>query len=342
MKKPLILLPLLLAAGAAGWYWREGRLPEMPRDRLALYGNIDVRLVNLSFEVSGRIAQMAVSEGARVRKGEVLARLDARRLAWTRDAARAKVAAQSEQVRALLAGTRPEEIRKLEAELAAVRAQAANAQRNHRRVQDLEHKRLASPQLLDDTRTAADAAAANVRSLQAALDLARAGPREEDIAAAKALLSALQAELGLAEYNLQEATLLAPSDGVVQSRILEPGDMASPNRPVYTLALTEPLWARVYVPEPSLGKLRQGMPAQVTSDSFPDKVYRGWVGYIAPSAEFTPKSVQTEAVRVDLVYQVRIFVCTPQHELRLGMPVTAVLRLGAEPLKEPRCGRAGS
>jgi len=339
MKKLLFLL--ILAAAAGGWYWKEGRPPQTPADRLTLYGNIDVRLVSLSFEVSGRIDQMAVSEGARIHKGEVLARLDPRRLAWVQDAARAKRATQREQVRALMAGTRPEEIRKLEAELAAARAQVTNAERSYQRVRDLKRKRLSSPQQSDDAKTAADAAAASVRSLQAALDLARAGPRKEDIAAAKATLSALEADLGLAEYNLQQATLLAPSDGVVQSRILEPGDMASPDRPVYTLALTEPLWARVYVPQPSLGKLRQGMPAYLTSDSFPNKIYRGWVGYIAPSAEFTPKSVQTEAVRADLVYQVRIFVCNPQEELRLGMPITALLPLGVKPLAEPQCGKDG-
>ena len=95
--------------------------------------------------------------------------------------------------------------------------------------------------------------------------------------------------------------LRAPSEGIVQSRILQPGDMASPEPPVYTLALTEPLWARVYLSETALGKVRQGLPAKVSSDSFPGKSYAGWVGYISPSAEFTPKCVQTEETHTDLV-----------------------------------------
>jgi HlyD family secretion protein len=337
-KRTLIpLAVMLIAAAGAVWYWQEGEEAGATPDRLTLYGNIDVRLVNLAFNAQDRIAEMDASEGAWVKAGEVLARLDTSRLELARDAAAAKAATQRERVRELKTGTRPEEIRKLEAQLAAARTQSANLERSYRRVHDLEKKHLASPQQSEDARTAAEAAAENARATEAALALARAGAREEEIAAAKATQVALEAEAALAERNLLEAVLRAPADGIVQSRILEPGDMASPQRPVYTLALTEPLWARVYLSETELGRVRPGMPARVLSDSFPDKTYPGWIGYISPSAEFTPKSVQTEETRTDLVYQTRIFVCNPNTELRLGMPVTVRLDLKAQPLKEPGC-----
>ncbi len=335
-----ILILVLAAAGGGWWYWQHGRADEASANRLLLYGNIDVRLVNLAFDAEGRIAEMSATEGSKVKKSGILARLDTRRLELERNAAQADMATQQEQVKELEAGTRPEEIHKLEAELEAARARATNAERNYRRIRDLETKKLASPQQLDDARTAAEAAAADARAVDAALALARAGPRQENIAAAKAALVALEAKLGLAERNLEEASLHAPCDGIIQSRILEPGDMASPQRPVYTLALTEPLWARVYVSEPTLGKVRPGMPAAVTSDSFPGKDYPGWVGYISPSAEFTPKSVQTEETRVDLVYQARVFVCNPQGELRLGMPVTVRLDLDTQPQAQPACKKS--
>lgn len=195
---------------------------------------------------------------------------------------------------------------------------------------------------MEDARTAAEAAAEDARATEAALALGQAGARDEEIAAAKATKVALEAEAALAQRNLDEATLRAPADGIVQSRILEPGDMASSQRPVYTLALTEPLWARVYLSETELGRVRPGMPAQVLSDSFPGKIYESWVGYISPSAEFTPKSVQTEETRTDLVYQARVFVCNPNGELRLGMPVTVQLDLEARPAAHPGCkGDAG-
>jgi HlyD family secretion protein len=268
---------------------------------------------------------------------ELLARLDARRLELTRDAANAKVNAQREVVREMEAGTRPEEIRKLKAELAASRTQAANLERSYQRIRDLEQRNLASPQQLEDARTAADAARDNIRALEAGLALAEAGPREEQIAAAKATLVAMEAEAALTQKNLRDAELFAPADGIIQSRILEPGDLASPERPVYTLALTEPLWARVYLPETILGKVRPGIPARLYSDSYPGKRYDGWVGYISPSAEFTPKAVQTEDTRTDLVYQARVFTCNPEGELRLGMPVTVELDIEAATLNRPEC-----
>jgi HlyD family secretion protein len=337
-KRKLIPLILLLGGAATGaWYWQQSNKEASSDTTLKVYGNIDKRLVNLAFEASGRIDKLSVNEGAQVAAGALLARLDTRRLELTRDAAQAKVNAQKAVVDEMEAGTRPEEIRKLEAELAGARTQSANLQRSYQRVRDLEKRNLASSQQSEDASTAAKAAQDNVRSLEASLELAQAGPRKEQIAAAKATLAALEAELALTEKSLQDAELFAPADGIIQSRILERGDMASPQRPVYTLALTDPLWARVYLPETVLGQVKPGMPAKLYSDSFPGKAYDGWVGYISPSAEFTPKAVQTEDTRTDLVYQARVFACNPQGELRLGMPVTVRLDLEAAIPYTPGC-----
>jgi HlyD family secretion protein len=241
----------------------------------------------------------------------------------------------------LEAGTRPEEIDKARAELALAEAQLQDAQRSYERVRNLAARKLASPQEVDDAQAAADAAAARLRAAKATLALALAGPRREDIAAAKATLEAYQAELTLARQELADASLYAPVAGVIRDRILQPGDMASPQRPVYTLALTNPVWVRAYVDEPDLGKLYLGMQAQVATDSFPGKVYQGWLGYISPTAEFTPKSVQTEEVRTSLVYQVRVYVCNPENELHLGMPVTVTIPVpqlqGLTSTDENRC-----
>jgi HlyD family secretion protein len=113
----------------------------------------------------------------------------------------------------------------------------------------------------------------------------------------------------------------------LRERILEPGDWASPQTPAFTLALTEPLWVRAYVPEPSLGRVVPGTRAEIRTDSFPDRVYRGWVGAVSPTAEFTPKNVETPDLRTRLVYQVRVFVCDPGDALRLGMPATVTIPL---------------
>jgi len=178
---------------------------------------------------------------------------------------------------------------------------------------------------LDDARAQAEVDQAQLKVKEKALDLALEGPRKEDIAAAKKKLESFKASLSLLKIRLADMTLTAPAAGVIQNRILEPGDMANANRPVFTLALIDPKWVRAYVPEPDLGVIRLGMKAGILSDSFPDRTFDGWVGFISPVAEFTPKTVETTDLRTKLVYEVRVYVHDPNDLLRLGMPVTVTV-----------------
>ena len=320
-----IAVAVLGASGAATWFFTN-QGPVNTAD-LVLYGNVDIRQVQLAFNGSERIVQMQAREGDKVKKGQLLATLDAVRLAGNVDLQQAQLASQQQVVERLKAGSRPEEIRKAQADMEAAGIDADNAERTYQRLKALVDKHFVAKQQADDARAAADAAQARRLSLQATLRLIQLGPRKEDIAAAKAILQADQAALSVAHKGLADASLYAPDDGIIQERILEPGDMATPLRPVYTLALTDPIWVRAYVHESDLGKLKPGMRAEVSTDSFPGKHYRAWLGYISPSAEFTPKSVETSEVRSSLVYQVRIFVCNTQDELRLGMPATVTIPL---------------
>lgn len=326
-----ILIAILVAAalgvaGAAGWYFSDKGSAD--DHALKLYGNVDIRQVQLAFNGSERIVTMQAREGDQVKKGQLLATMDKVRLANNVDLQRAQLAAQQQQVARLEAGSRPEEISKARADVEVARIAADNAAQTYQRQKELVAKHFVAQQQADDARAAADAAQARYQSLLATLRLAKMGPRKEDIAAAKAMLRANQAALDVARKALADASLYAPENGIIQERILEPGDMAAPQRPVYTLALTNPVWVRAYVPGPDLGKIQPGMRAEVSTDSFPGKNYRAWVGYISPTAEFTPKSVETTEVRSSLVYQVRIFVCNPQGELRMGMPATVTIQLG--------------
>jgi len=275
---------------------------------------------------------MQVREGEPVKKGQLLATLDTVRLAGNVDLQQAQLASQRQVVARLEAGSRPEEISKAQADVEAARIDAENAESNYQRMKQLAEQHFISTQQADDARAKSDAAQARNSALKETLKLVKMGPRKEDIAAAKAMLKADQAALDVARKALADASLYAPDSGIVQERILEPGDMASPQRPVYTLALTDPVWVRAYVQGPDLGKLKPGMNVEVSTDSFPGKKYRAWVGYISPSAEFTPKSVETTEVRSSLVYQVRVFVCNPQGELHQGMPATVTIATGQLPV----------
>ncbi|MBE0621206.1 MAG: efflux RND transporter periplasmic adaptor subunit [Burkholderiales bacterium] len=339
MKRALAIpLVLILALAAGGiFYWQRANDHEAPPTALTLYGNIDIRQVQLAFNGSDRIDRMLVKEGESVRQGQLLATLDPARLQHNADLLEAQLAAQQQVLARLKAGNRPEEIRKARADAEAAKIEADNAEHTYRRLKELVARRFVAQQQADDAKAAADAARAKYESARALLRLEELGARAEDIAAAGATLKANEAALALARTQLADASLYAPADGIIQDRILEPGDMAAPQLSVYTLALTDPVWVRAYVQGADLGKIHPGMRAAVSTDSYPGKRYRAWLGYISPSAEFTPKSVETTEVRSKLVYQVRIFVCNPQNELRLGMPATVTIALD-----QPQSANAGA
>jgi len=294
---------------------------------LVMPGNVDIRQVQLAFYGSERIAAILVREGDHVRKGQLLASLEKTRLEAEVASRSALAAGQRDVLRRLETGNRPEEIRKAHADLQAAEADLKNAGLTSDRVFKLASQGASTAQDSDDARASLDVARARKAAAQEADALMVLGPREEDVAAARAALQADEAQLALAKKDLSDADLVAPSDGVIENRILEPGDMASPQKPVLTLALDDPVWIRAYVAETDLPRVRPGMKAWVTTDGFPGKRYEGWVGFISPTAEFTPKSVETQEVRTKLVYQVRVFVQNPQGELRLGMPAVATLPL---------------
>jgi len=330
LKALLPFLAVLIAGSLAAAWWFQ-REEQGASNVLQLHGNVDIRQVELAFNGSERIERVLVREGEHVKKDQLLAVLESERLQHAMAQAQAQVAAQQQVVARLVAGSRPQEIRKARADVAAAQVDARNARRTSERDQELAAKRFIAEQQADNSRAAAEAAEARLSAVQEALRLLEDGARKEDIAAARATLAAHEAALALAEQNLRDASLRAPADGIVENRILEPGDMASPQKAVFTLALTEPIWVRAYVSEPDLGKLRIGAAVEITTDSYPDKRYRGWIGFISPTAEFTPKSVETREIRTALVYQVRAFVCTNVDELRLGMPATVTVRLDRPP-----------
>ena len=306
------------------WYW-SGMSND--QNELRIYGNVEHREVELAFVIQERITRVLVEEGDRVTAGQLLAELDSVRYRQAMLQREAEMEVARQQLNELIHGSRPEEIRRSRAELASAQANQRDAALTHKRLQELVKKKLASAQDVDNAKAALDAAHARVEAARQNLLLVEAGPRQESIAAAKARLKGAEAALERARKDLKDTQLLATSDGILQARILEPGDIAGPQKPVFTLALTNPLWVRAYVAQPDLAKVQPGMIAEVYSDAFPNKAYEGKVGFISPSAEFTPKTVQTEDVRSTLVYQVRVIVPNPHNELRLGMPVTVKISL---------------
>ena len=320
-KKAVLFLAACLLGLAA--YLYHAFCQQDNQEELVLQGNVDVREVSLAFRQSDRILEMLAEEGDRVQKGQVLARLDTQELKLQLQRLNAEIAAQQSTVDKLHNGTRPEEIRQAEGNLRQAQAAAEHAAGVYQRKRDI-YTSIAgiSQQELDNAYHDMEAKQATMSVAEAALQEAKAGPRQEDIAGAEAGLQALRNEQLRYIYLLSQYELQAPDDGVIRSRLLEAGDMASPSKPVFKLSLPGKKWVRAYVPETELGRVYEGQQARVYIDSLPGKAIGGQVGYISGTAEFTPKHVQTEEQRTSIVYEVRVYVDDADNVLRLGMPAT--------------------
>lgn len=336
MNKKLLVVPVLvLAVGAGIWWWKSSHVEA--ENELTLHGNVDIRQVELAFNASGRVDQILVREGERVTKEQLLARLDTKRLALALAQTEALADAQRSQLAKLKAGSRPEEIKQAAALRDAARVAVDDARQVYKRQQDLVNRRFVSQQQADSAKNSLEAAQKRLRAAEETHRLAVLGPRKEDVAAAEASLAAQEAAVAGLKHDISEGELKAPDNGIIENRILEPGDMASPQKSVFTLALSDPVWARVYLPESALGRVPVGAHATITTDSHPDRKYPGWIGYVSPSAEFTPKTVETAELRISLVYQTRVFVCDGKAELRQGMPVTVNIAYDQPATQAPPC-----
>jgi HlyD family secretion protein len=335
MKRTPLLVAFIVLASAAvsATWWLVGR--DSPRRELVLYGDVDLRQVELAFNNNERIAAVLVQEGDRVKCGQILARVETSRLEPQLAQAEATTAARREAVERLRNGSRPQEIAEARANVESARADAINAREQYERRKTLAANSIVSQQDLENAKAALDVADAKLALNEKALDLAIIGPRKEDIGQAEAELRADEAQAAFLRQELADAQLVAPVDAVVRTRLMEPGEMASPQKPVFSLAVTDPKWVRAYVAESDIGKLRTGMAASVALDSFPRRRFNGWVGFISPVAEFTPKTVETTELRTSLVYEVRVFVKDPSDQLHLGSPASVYLSNDGKPPYSP-------
>jgi membrane fusion protein YbhG len=377
-KKKLLVIPLLVAAVAGGYaFSRNGSGNAGGAVRIS--GNIEVTDVECSFKLTGWVESRLVSEGEVVRVNQPIARLDSADLEQEMAMRRAEVAGAGAKLAELEAGSRPEEIARAEAAVAHAQARLDELLAGSR-TQEIEAAR-ASVQRAEAENTRADVDFARQRKLyeqdvvsarerdnalaahgstkailaeaQERLRLVKEGPRQEQIAQARAALGEAQAwhdqvlagprketieqaraeqmraeeALRLAETRLSYAAIAAPLSGIVLSDHVEPGEYVTPGAPIVTIGDLENVWLRSYIDETDLGRVKLGQSVAVTTDTYPDKTYEGVLSFISSEAEFTPKNVQTDKERVKLVYRVKIDIPNPDFELKPGMPADAAIRI---------------
>ncbi|HRF64020.1 MAG TPA: efflux RND transporter periplasmic adaptor subunit [Candidatus Competibacter sp.] len=314
----LSIFPLLLAFR---WPWQsvdESR-------QIELSGTVEAREIDLAFQVGGRIATLRVDEGDSVQIEQEVATLDAHDFELTLSNAIAQTEAAQAALAALRAGTRIQELRVAEAQLAKAQADLDYIRVEFKRIADLVAKKLAAQDQLDQARQRQNVALAGVEQALQNLALLREGPRREDIDQATATLRARQATAETARRQLEYTRLQSPVAGMVSVRLAEAGEIVSPGKTVLRIAELSRPWVRAYLNEKDLTRVRLGQAAQIRIDGLPDKVFEGRLAFISPTAEFTPKTVETHALRVDMVYRVKVQVDNPNGVLKLGQPADVVL-----------------
>jgi len=327
----LAALHLSLAASLAPLAGCDVSWPWSNRAKTAtilLSGTVDAHEVDLSFQVGGRILRLDTDEGRPVKVGETLAELDPRDLELALARARAQAASAEKALAVLKAGSRMQDIQAAEAALRQAEADLRFASAQQERTAKLVADHFAPPQQLDTANDQVDVATAKVEQARQNLSLLREGPRKEDIERAGADLDAAKASAATAEQQLDYARLTSTVAGIVSVRLAEQGQNVTAGQPVFRIAELDRPWVRVYLDEKELSQVKLGEPAQIVVDGLPGKVFSGHLSFISPEAEFTPKTVETRALRVDLVYRAKIDVDSEAAQLKIGMP--ADVRLAVE------------
>ena len=318
--KRIILIVLIAVIIAGLLYTFFTRDKKEGNDFIKVSGNIETTEVDVGFKIPGRIVSRFFEEGDWVDQGKVLAKLDEEDLRNRLEVARATMMSARARLSKLLAGSRPEEIREAEANLNQARFDMENKETQYERMKSLFEKRVIPKETLDNAEAVFKIAKASYQKATENYLLVKEGPRKEDIEDARAQVEQARASVKLNETQLSYTTLYSPISGVVLVKSGEIGEVVNPGTSIVTLADIKNIWLKAYIPETDLGKVKWGQEVIVTTDLHPKKEYRGKVSFISSQAEFTPKQIQTEKERVNLVYRIKVDIPNPDRELKPGMP----------------------
>ena len=289
-------------------------------------GIIEMDEIDVGSLVGGRVVRMMVNEGDSVRAGDTLAVLQRAEVAAEVSAQAAEAERAAAQSQEVAKGPRRQEIQIARANLSALQAQLALAEKQFERVQALFRQQAASAEELDRAKSARDDLVARRDAAREQLRLLEAGSRREDIVAARQAAVAARASMVGALGRLNELVLVAPTRGVVLLRNFEPGELAGPNVPVVTLGNPDSLWVRAYLAAPLVSRIRRGAEAQVRLGGGDKRRFAGRVAEIATRAEFTPRAALTEEERANIVFAVKVALAPSDGQLTAGLPADAVIQ----------------
>jgi len=300
------------------------------KDIISASGTIETVEVHVASKVSGELLELAVEEGTRVKTGDKLAVVDHATLDIQLRQAEAGVRLAEAQRALLVKGARSEDIRQAEEVYRQAQAALNVAEDDARRMRELVRTGSVTPKQREDAEARLTIATAQQSAGAEALKKIRTLARPEEIQAAEARLAQAVGAVDLLKKTISDCTIMAPAGGIVTHKAVEPGELVTPGATIVTLAELDSVYVMIYVTENELGRIRLGGPAEITIDSFSDKVFEGRITYISPQAEFTPKNVQTKQDRVKLVFGVKVEIENREGLLKPGLPADAVIRVGPE------------
>jgi HlyD family secretion protein len=287
-------------------------------------GTIECTQVQVAPEVGGRILRLLPHEGAALKKGDLVAELDARDYQLRRDEAKAALGVAQAQLDLLRAGARVEDLQRAKEQVRECRAAKEAAEADLARVTRVYEQKTATQKQFDDAKTAVERTAAAQAAAEQNLKRLENGSRKEEISVAEAQVDQARVRVAQAEKAIADCVVRAPADGVVTVRVREEGEMASPGSTLITVSELDEVWLSVYVPEPSLGRVKIGQAARVRIDG-DGREFEGKVTFVSPEAEFTPRNVQTPDERAKLVFRVKITLPNTNGIFKPGMPADGFL-----------------
>ena len=284
-------------------------------------GHVEATDVHLSAKVGGRLLEAPLREGDAVKAGEPVARLSTTDVEIAVRQATADRAQAMAELQLRLAGARKEDLAEMEAQIRATEAEIAGAQLDLDRMQGLLDRGSGTTKSRDDASTRRAILGARLGAQQQSLARLRSGSRPQEIDAARARVESIDARIAQLEQQIKDANMVSPVDGVLTSRVAEPGEQLQIGSPICVITRLSEAWLTVYITDLDLARVRLGQEAVVRTDG--GLTRKGRLTYIASKAEFTPKNVQTRDERVKLVYRVKVGLDNADGFFKPGMPAEA-------------------
>lgn len=325
IRNVILLFTAVVLIGLAALF--VSRIPKEPDNQLHVYGNIEITEVDISFKLPGKVDRRLVDEGELVTTGQLIAELEKIELVDEKKIRLAKVAQAEANYNEVKSGSLPREIVQSSSRLEQARADFARVQEDFSRQKELLKDEVISQREFDVSKSAFITAEANLKQAEESYELLTSTIQQERIQTAISQIYEAKGSLGIAEKRLQDADLKSPLDGWVISKNVESGEVVAAGTPIVTVGNLLDIWFRAYVDESDLGKVKLGQKVRVTTDTYPDKIYEGYISFISKQAEFTPKNVETKKERVKLVYRIKVILDNSSLELRPGMPAEGIILL---------------